>query len=39
MSDPTTAFYIGMIFGAAIGWIILLLIALIVEAVRVWRSF
>lgn len=39
MSDPTTAFYIGMIYGAVIGWGILLLIALIVEAVRVWRSF
>lgn len=39
MSDPTTAFYIGMICGAFMGWYILLLIALIVEAVRVWRSF
>lgn len=34
MTDPTTAFIIGMIYGAVIGWGLLLLIALIVELVR-----
>lgn len=39
MSNITTDFVIGVICGVVLGWDILLLIALIVEAVRVWRSF
>lgn len=39
MSDTTIAFITGMICGAAIGWGLLLIIAMIVELVRVWRSF